>query len=865
MDLLIIRCQLIRISFMTLSLLLQLMIGGLWSSVKAAHDIDLLQAMQSVHSQSNGHAVKLVEGMDGFPAFQLNGLTNLAFPHILYFPQMRINPSHLAIITTFQGHDDQGGYLFAVVNPLDTVVQFGLRIHPSSVDPSSSARAAHGEQQRQNLTLYWSDSNRHVSSQALLDIDIPTTHQHWTRLALALTDSSLTVFLNCHLYASFALSQALFPVLFDPASTLYIGQAGPLLLAPFKGVIQELKITRNPQDAERMCDLTDATDNQAHTPTTTPNPSHNTAIDEQSGLPAVAAALTQTQSDTDEDWPDWTEMPPVITPPPPYHRTSSIDYMMQQPPSNVPPTTKASSNSDYTEDDDDPDDTDMSSSQEPQSTSAQPRIPPIPPLRPHPPPGEVTPRAPPGRSTAARSGLLESDTCGCSDETLEEKFEVFMHKYKEEENDEKESRPCGTLADAQHCTGPIGPPGKQGLAGMPGPRGEHGLPGFPGRPGRRGDDGAPGPPGPPGQIVYVSANDSELKTHQLQPPAHSTVLPPPAYPQPSVHPVNALANQKYYGIRIIRSRDELKGLTYSSKVGSLVYVMAEDELFLRSRTGWRAINMGPPLEFSDTSNLPTMHDTYKSSSHMAHTGPSISSEASSLSTSHHWTLTNPHMKLHLIALDEPFSGSQGGIRGADFACFKESRRTGLRGTYRALLAGQTQDLDTIVHARHRTGVPVVNVKDELLATSFASIFDDSILTDDPWLHDHTNGLKTDGLRTGALYSFDGKDVMLDDRWPTKALWHGSDVTGKRVQDEVCNDWTSDAVLKRGRAAFLTHHSGGPAQRNVQLKQGMGKTTPVTGSSHNGGSNIFWSRQLLGQSSVPCNMPLIVLCVEVLAN
>ena len=264
----------------------------------------------------------------------------------------------------------------------------------------------------------------------------------------------MSVYLNCHLYASFALSQALFPVLFDPASTLYIGQAGPLLLAPFKGVIQELKITRTSRDAEKMCDLSDDHSDSPSTITTN-NAIDTAAFDEQSGLPAVAAALTQTQSDTDEDWPDWTEMPPIITPPPPYHPTVAIDYMMQQPPSNVPPTIKASSDRDYTEDDDDADYTDTASTQEPTSTTTHP--PPIPPLRPHPPvtenPPELLSKKAPSSPRTAASQLLESDTCGCSDEILEEKFEVFMHKYTEDENEEAESRPCGKLADnQQQCT-----------------------------------------------------------------------------------------------------------------------------------------------------------------------------------------------------------------------------------------------------------------------------------------------------------------------------------------------------------------------------------------------------------------------------
>lgn len=80
-------------------------------------DIDLLQAVHSVHL-TDGQSVKLVEGMEGFPAFQLNGLTNLAFPHIIYFPQMRMYDK-FALLTTFQSHSSEGGYLFAILTPVE--------------------------------------------------------------------------------------------------------------------------------------------------------------------------------------------------------------------------------------------------------------------------------------------------------------------------------------------------------------------------------------------------------------------------------------------------------------------------------------------------------------------------------------------------------------------------------------------------------------------------------------------------------------------------------------------------------------------------------------------------------------------------
>ena len=101
-----------------------------------------------------------------------------------------------------QAHSAEGGYLFAVVNPLDTVVQFGLRVHPSQTSESRSSHsgknhrkssyddpASHLPKIAQNITLYWTDSTRQISSQVLLDLEIPSTLQHWTRLALALTGS----------------------------------------------------------------------------------------------------------------------------------------------------------------------------------------------------------------------------------------------------------------------------------------------------------------------------------------------------------------------------------------------------------------------------------------------------------------------------------------------------------------------------------------------------------------------------------------------------------------------------------------------------------------------------------------------------
>ena len=53
----------------------------------------------------------------------------------------------------------------------------------------------------------------------------------------------------------------------------------------------------------------------------------------------------------------------------------------------------------------------------------------------------------------------------------------------------------------------------------------------------------------------------------------------------------------------------------------------------------------------------------------------------------------PHLKL--IALDKAYNGSLGGLKNADFNCFRKSKTTGLDGTYRAFLSNNNQDLRNI--------------------------------------------------------------------------------------------------------------------------------------------------------------------------
>lgn len=68
-----------------------------------------------------------------------------------------------------------------------------------------------------------------------------------------------------------------------------------------------------------------------------------------------------------------------------------------------------------------------------------------------------------------------------------------------------------------------------------------------------------------------------------------------------------------------------------------------------------------------------------------------------------------YFQLHMAALNEPYTGDMKGQRGADYSCYRQARRAGLRGTYRAFLSSRIQNLDSIVRYAD-WDLPVVNIK-----------------------------------------------------------------------------------------------------------------------------------------------------------
>uniref|UniRef100_A0A3Q3S5F1 Collagenase NC10/endostatin domain-containing protein n=1 Tax=Mastacembelus armatus TaxID=205130 RepID=A0A3Q3S5F1_9TELE len=171
--------------------------------------------------------------------------------------------------------------------------------------------------------------------------------------------------------------------------------------------------------------------------------------------------------------------------------------------------------------------------------------------------------------------------------------------------------------------------------------------------------------------------------------------------------------------------------------------------------------------------------------------------------------TENRQPLHLIALNSPQTGNMRGIRGADFLCFQQARAVGLKGTFRAFLSSKLQDLYTIVRRSDRDSLPIVNLKDQVLFSSWESIFSD-----------------VSKMRENVpIYSFDGRDILRDSAWPEKMVWHGSSNRGHRQTDHYCETWRAGDHAVTGLASSLQ------------------------------------SGHLLQQTSSSCSSSYIVLCIE----
>lgn len=79
------------------------------------------------------------------------------------------------------------------------------------------------------MTLLYTDVAIHHSSQTVASFVVPSFTGRWGRLALAVTESTVTLYLNCEVVDTVGVERIPRELVFDSASTLYVGQAGPII------------------------------------------------------------------------------------------------------------------------------------------------------------------------------------------------------------------------------------------------------------------------------------------------------------------------------------------------------------------------------------------------------------------------------------------------------------------------------------------------------------------------------------------------------------------------------------------------------------------------------------------------------------
>ncbi|XP_022216757.1 collagen alpha-1(XV) chain isoform X7 [Drosophila obscura] len=423
----------------------------------------------------------------------------------------------------------------------------------------------------------------------------------------------------------------------------------------------------------------------------------------------------------------------------------------------------------------------------------------------------------------------------------------------------------GAMGDIGHSgrpgmTGPkgeLGPKGPKGDAGgREGPKGDKGdtgqdgrdgLPGPPGLPASGGGDGdssgvqyipmagPPGPPGPPGLPgLSISGPKGEPgvdsrsffgdasyygRPEAPRQPGHShkheEALGPAVGEEPYFSASSSNINMKIVpGAVTFQNIDEMTKKSALNPPGTLAYITEEEALLVRVNKGWQYIALGTLVPIATpappTTVAPSMRFDLQSKNLLNSPPPPLNTPT--FTTAPEYETWYPRM-LRVAALNEPSVGDLQGIRGADFACYRQGRRAGLLGTFKAFLSSRVQNLDSIVRPADRD-LPVVNTRGDVLFNSWNGIF---------------NGQGGFFSQAPRIYSFSGKNVMTDPLWPLKMVWHGSLPNGERSMDTYCDAWHSSAHDKSGYASDLAGH------------------------------------KLLEQKRQPCDGKLIVLCVEALSQ
>lgn len=176
----------------------------------ARSEIDLLRAIGIPDEKTPG--VTYTTGVDGYPTFLITSLANIREPVQMLFNQPLY--SEFSISITLQPYKREGGFIFAVVNPYQTIIQFGVQIQAY-------------DNTQQTVALYYTPNSRFAdSSTVVANFTVPSMVRKWTKLTFKVLRSRISIYYNCQVYEEVRWFRPVENLEFEPGSSFYIGQAG---------------------------------------------------------------------------------------------------------------------------------------------------------------------------------------------------------------------------------------------------------------------------------------------------------------------------------------------------------------------------------------------------------------------------------------------------------------------------------------------------------------------------------------------------------------------------------------------------------------------------------------------------------------
>lgn len=179
-------------------------------------EIDLLQAIRQPLQDPSVYHTK---GQEGLPGFGFRKGHKIVVAYRLYMPKQFFRD--FSILATVRPDADEGGYVFAVVNPFDTIVHLGIELSPFG-------------DRHTNISLVYTDYKRDTESKSIADFLVPRFTNEWRQFALKVEKNAVTLYFQCRKYRQLEVRRKPRQLVFDDASKLYIAQAGPIINREFE-------------------------------------------------------------------------------------------------------------------------------------------------------------------------------------------------------------------------------------------------------------------------------------------------------------------------------------------------------------------------------------------------------------------------------------------------------------------------------------------------------------------------------------------------------------------------------------------------------------------------------------------------------